>query len=288
MINDTQVQSRRVPCDDREFLFLHPLGSPHRWAVLFPARAHRLGESFSLPGGVTAYLRSKGLPQEIEVDQNLDENYFERFGEPPLPPYIQRVRNERRARKEDLKWYQSAWAKVPGSLAAPTASLHFSQKDLEFLIQHGIEISPLTLHVGLGTFLPIKTDDLSQHKMHSEWVKIPQSTWAQVTQRLKNRQSSRIWAMGTTVLRALEACHLGNLSQNCDGDFEGETSLFIQPGFEFGVANGLLTNFHQPQSTLLALVSAFAGHQTVMNAYRWAIEQRFKLFSYGDLSVWTR
>ncbi len=285
VINDSRVESRRVFAADLEILFLKRTAEME-WEVLFPARAHKIGDQIALPGGVTATLTSKGLPQTLALDQSIGEKYFAEFGEPALPPYIQRARNERHARKEDQIWYQTAWAKEPGSAAAPTASLHFTEADLTELRNRGVEIAFVTLHVGLGTFLPMKADNLKDHVMHSEQAFIPASSINMIT--TAQAEGKRIWALGTTALRSIEAWAAGDLSRSDSGDYCGSTRLFIQPGFEFKVASGLLTNFHQPESTLLALVMAFAGRTQVLRLYDWAIQKQFRLFSYGDLTVWTR
>lgn len=293
VINDTKVLRRRVMAlNGLEILFLH--SEPCRnnsyeaetWAVLFPAREVRDQEKFDLPGGVTARLVARGLPQKIEVSHALDENYFLKNGELALPPYIQKARGVRRNHPEEEKWYQTAWATQPGSHAAPTASLHFTQKNLTDLSAHGVKVVPITLHVGIGTFLPVKTEELEQHKMHAEFCSLPPDTVRTLCE--ARSQGRRVWALGTTVTRALESWAHGGLKENEDGGFSGDTDIFIRPGFQFEVVDGLLTNFHQPRSTLLALVSAFVGHENALSAYRWAIEREFRLFSYGDLSIWER
>jgi S-adenosylmethionine:tRNA ribosyltransferase-isomerase len=230
-------------------------------------------------------LVEKGRPQKVETSRPLDEAYFETYGELPLPPYIQKVRSDRHTIGEDSQWYQTAWNLKPGSFAAPTASLHFNESHLEALRQKGVTIVTLTLHVGLGTFLPVDADDLENHKMHSEEVSIP-LTLLETLQRARE-EGGRIWAMGTTVIRALESQARGLLQKRGDA-YTGGTELLILPGFEFKMADRLLTNFHQPESTLLALVMAFAGKEKVRSVYSWAIEKQFRLFSYGDLSIWKR
>jgi S-adenosylmethionine:tRNA ribosyltransferase-isomerase len=195
------------------------------------------------------------------------------------------VREDRHTQSLDDSWYQTAWNEKPGSFAAPTASLHFNNDHLQALRERGVDIHYLTLHVGLGTFLPVEVEDLRQHIMHHEEVEIPVSTLEAIG--LAQHQGQRVWAMGTTVTRALEGWAVGHLKES-SGSFYGQTDLLILPGFEFKVINGLLTNFHQPESTLLALVMAFAGINKVKKVYQWAIENQFRLFSYGDLSIWIR
>lgn len=295
VINDTKVLKRRVFSEDgHEILFLNSptdqssLGKEQKaetWSVLFPSKKLKLGDRIRLPLGLTAELIQKGIPQTIKLSEPVDESYFNQVGELPLPPYIQKARNERHNRDGENTAYQTIWAEKPGSLAAPTASLHFSPLDLEFLRSKGVEIITLTLHVGLGTFLPVTADNLEEHVMHEEWVEIPSHHWKKIKDAKASGHS--IWALGTTVVRSLESQALGRFELR-HHSYSGTTDLMIRPGFEFQVVDRLLTNFHQPQSTLLALVMAFAGKENVLSTYHWAIEKKFRLFSYGDLTYWNR
>lgn len=283
LINNTQVVKRRLfLADDLEILFLKEL-TPNLWQVLMPARKLEVQSEFFLSPKIIAKLIEKGLPQTLWVSQPLDATFFSQYAEYALPPYIQSRRQHRRNREEDNHWYQSAWAEIPGSCAAPTASLHFTPEDLQSLAKKGVYIAPITLHVGLGTFLPVKSESLADHTMHSEEVTIPHAT----SERLKwaKEEQRPVWALGTTVTRAVESWALGMLEKQGD-DFIGSTDLFIAPGFEFQVVDRLLTNFHQPRSTLLALVAAFTSLEQVRRTYALAVEKKFRLFSYGDLSVW--
>jgi S-adenosylmethionine:tRNA ribosyltransferase-isomerase len=282
VINESKVIPARVfSAEEAEILFLRPV-SADEWQVLFPAREFKVGAELALPGGVTATLAQKGLPQILRVRPAIGPEYFQAHGEVALPPYIQEARGERHNRGSDAEFYQSAWAKNPGSVAAPTASLHFTAAHLRALRERGVQVAALTLHVGAGTFLPIKSEKLDDHTMHAERVEIPRATLD-----LIQACRGRVWALGTTVARALEAWAAGDFAEDENGA-AGETRIFIKPGFEWKVVGGLLTNFHQPKSTLLSLVSAFAGLDNVKNVYAWAVEKRFRLFSYGDLSAWTR
>jgi len=188
---------------------------------------------------------------------------LERFGAVPLPPYIRHA-----PLAEDAERYQTVYAAAPGAVAAPTAGLHFDEATLRKIEARGAAIAKITLHVGFGTFQPVRVADVEAHRMHSERYRIPSST-------LQTIQGRRVLAVGTTALRALEAVHLNNR-------LEGETDLFIYPGFRFGVVQRLLTNFHLPKSTLLMLVSAFAGLESIRKAYSHAIAERYRFFSYGD------
>jgi S-adenosylmethionine:tRNA ribosyltransferase-isomerase len=284
VINTTKVIPARVTCrSGLEVLFLRET-EKGQWEVLCPARRwSKDGEV--LPCGTPLTLLQTGLPQVVTVSKELTLSYFEEFGDMPLPPYIQEQRGERSSRNADKTDYQAVWAKAYGSLAAPTASLHFTDDHIFRLKARGVNVVELCLHVGLGTFLPVHAENLNEHKMHGEWVSIPHKTIGAITD--AQETGGRVWALGTTVARSLESWSLGKLDVASDG-FEGVTDLFIQPGFEFQVVDVLMTNFHQPKSTLLALVSAFSDLETVKKCYAWAIERQFRLFSYGDLTIWQR
>ena len=199
---------------------------------------------------------------------------LDQYGEIPLPPYITHEADE-----TDSERYQTVVAKNPGAVAAPTAGLHFDQVTLDKIMAKGVKYTTLTLHVGAGTFTPVRTEDLSQHKMHSEWFSIPTETQELIKQ--TKSAGGRVIAVGTTSLRALE-------SSAAFGIQEGETKLFITPGYEFKVIDQLITNFHLPCSTLLMLVSAFAGVEPIRKAYDHAIQQQYRFFSYGDAMLLTR
>ena len=196
---------------------------------------------------------------------------IERYGAVPLPPYIGHAPDAR-----DEERYQTVYAREPGAVAAPTAGLHFDETLLAELRTRGVEIAYLTLHVGAGTFQPVRVQDLAEHEMHGEWYHVPDAT----VEAVKRARSGggRVVAVGTTSLRALETAAAG-------GELKagyGETRLFIMPGYEFRIAERLITNFHLPKSTLLMLVSAFGGMDNIRRAYRHAIERRYRFFSYGD------
>ena len=204
---------------------------------------------------------------EVRFPKNIFE-LLERFGELPLPPYI-----EHQPDGEDAQRYQTVVAKNPGAVAAPTAGLHFDEKILQQLKDLGAHLASITLHVGAGTFTPVREEDLSKHKMHHEWFSIPEETLQAIES--AKQKGGRVIAVGTTSLRALE-------SHAISGQSSGETNLFITPGFQFKAVDCLLTNFHLPKSTLLMLVSAFAGVENIRAAYQHAIAQRYRFFSYGD------
>lgn len=285
VLNNTKVLKRRIFSNEEfEILFIKEI-APNTWEVLFPATRMKSRSCLVLPEGVELKLVEGGRPQIVSVSKKLTPEYFEKHGELPLPPYIQKSRGVRHQKNEDEEWYQTAWAQTPGSLAAPTASLHFKDSHLEILRARGVKILYVTLHVGLGTFLPIATSRLEDHIMHEEECEIEKSVWQEIQDAKK--QGKNIWALGTTVIRSLESAARGLLSEG-ESSWRGNTRLFIYPGFEVKVVNRLLTNFHQPQTTLLALVAAFSGVATWKPAYAWAVEKKFRLFSYGDLTAWSR
>lgn len=199
---------------------------------------------------------------------------MEQHGHVPLPPYIEHADTE-----EDAQRYQSVFARAPGAVAAPTAALHFDDTVLSALQARGVQTASVTLHVGAGTFQPVKTENIAEHTMHSEWYEVPQAT-QQAIAACKAR-GGQVLAVGTTTVRTLE-------SWAQSGQVSGDTSIFITPGFEFRVVDRLITNFHLPKSTLMMLVSAFAGYEHIMGLYRHAIAQRYRFFSYGDAMLLSR
>jgi len=202
---------------------------------------------------------------------------IERHGHVPLPPYITHADDA-----DDERRYQTVFAAQPGAAAAPTASLHFDEAVLLALEERGVHRASVTLHVGAGTFQPVRTDNLAEHRMHSEWFDVPQATVDAIN--ATHAAGGRVVAAGTTTLRALESAALGGALQAGSRD----TDIFITPGFSFRVVDMLITNFHLPKSTLLMLVSAFAGHEHMMALYRHAIAQRYRFFSYGDAMLLKR
>jgi S-adenosylmethionine:tRNA ribosyltransferase-isomerase len=202
---------------------------------------------------------------------------IERYGALPLPPYITHAPTP-----EDEQRYQTVYARELGAVAAPTAGLHFDEALLARLAQAGVQQARVTLHVGAGTFAPVRVEKIAEHRMHSEWFMVPQATVDAVA--AARARGGRVVAVGTTTLRALEAAALaGRLEAGAR-----ETDIFITPGFRFRVADRLITNFHLPKSTLMMLVSAFAGYERIMAAYRHAVRQRYRFFSYGDAMLLAR
>ncbi len=197
---------------------------------------------------------------------------LDQIGRMPLPPYITEE-------LEDGERYQTVYSRELGSAAAPTAGLHFTPELLETLGKKGIETGFVTLHVGLGTFRPVKVDNITDHQMHSELYTIPEETARMVTR--AKQEGRRVIAVGTTSCRTLESAWKNGCLPACSGD----TSIFIYPGYQFQVLDGLITNFHLPESTLIMLVSAFAGYEHTMNAYQEAVRERYRFFSFGDSSL---
>jgi len=199
-----------------------------------------------------------------------------RLGHMPLPPYIGRADES-----ADKERYQTVFSNKPGAVAAPTAGLHFTEQLLDSLKKNGIDNAKLTLHVGAGTFQPVRVDDVTKHQMHSEYMCVPPEVVEKINE--TKRKGGRVLAVGTTVVRSLEtAARNGELSS-----FEGDTDIFIYPGFKFKVVDMLLTNFHLSESTLLMLVCAFAGQKNIMNAYQHAIKEKYRFYSYGDAMLIT-
>jgi S-adenosylmethionine:tRNA ribosyltransferase-isomerase len=239
------------------------------------AKPARVGQRLTFAGGVRAeVVADPGDGMRLLRFESPGEflEHLEALGEMPLPPYIQRP-----PRGEDRDRYQTVFAREPGAVAAPTAGLHFSPATFAALAARGVATHGLTLHVGPGTFQPVRVERLDDHRMHAERYMIPAETAAAVNQARRDRR--RVVALGTTSTRALESAvdgH-GRLQAGC-----GVTSLFIRPGFPFQLTGAMITNFHLPQSTLLVLVAAFAGRELILEAYRQAVAEKYRFFSYGD------
>jgi len=202
---------------------------------------------------------------------------LQEHGHMPLPPYIERADTP-----EDHARYQTVFAQRPGAVAAPTAGLHFDNELLAALKEKGVATAEVTLHVGAGTFQPVRTEDLSEHVMHSEWIDVSASVCQAVDECRK--RAGKVVAVGTTTVRSLESAARGGVLK----PFQGDTDIFITPGYEFQVIDRLITNFHLPKSTLLMLISAFSGYERVKRAYRHAIEEEYRFFSYGDAMYLSR
>ncbi len=260
-----------------EFLLLNQR-SYDTWEVITgPGKKARVGHKFTFAGGILTAEIIEVLADGNRIAKfGFEGNFFEvidKVGEMPLPHYITE-------RLEDKERYQTVYAKEQGSAAAPTAGLHFTPELIEKIRSIGVEIGFVTLHVGLGTFRPVKADNIEEHHMHSEHYYLPAET-AEIINRTKSN-GGRVFAVGTTCCRTLEsvATFKGKI---CEDD--GWTNIFIYPGYDFKCIDCLVTNFHLPESTLIMLVSAFCGYENTMNAYRIAVEEKYRFFSFGDACV---
>jgi len=278
VLNDTRVVKARLFGEKTtggkvDLLIERILDSRRALVLLRASHAPRPGAVLRIAGTIPArVLERRGELYVLEFDDSDTVlEVLERVGSVPLPPYITRPTD-----LEDAARYQTVYANAPGAVAAPTAGLHFDQAQLDALRRFGVELAFLTLHVGAGTFQPVRVSDIEEHRMHSELYQLPEAT-VQAVARAQCR-GGRIVAVGTTTLRALEsAASTGTLRSG-----GGETDIFIRPGFRFRAVDRLITNFHLPRSTLLMLVCAFAGRDKTLRAYRHAIGQRYRFFSYGD------
>jgi S-adenosylmethionine:tRNA ribosyltransferase-isomerase len=285
VFNDTRVVRSRLrarkpaPHGGKvELLLERIVASDEAWMQLRASHPPKPGASIDLPGGASATVLERDgrfVRLRFAIGTTL-EGYLDRYAEVPLPPYIARVQDA-----ADDERYQTVYARHAGAVAAPTAGLHFDRAMLARLSASGIVLAYITLHVGAGTFQPVESEDLSQHRMHSERFSIPAATVAAIEATRAARRS--VIAVGTTSLRALESAADDGLRAG-----ESETSLFITPGYRFRVVDRLLTNFHLPRSTLLMLVSAFAGYDAICAAYVHAIAEKYRFFSYGDAMLLER
>lgn len=287
VLNDTRVLPTRLLArrgDGRiELTLVEEIDAGCWWAFARPGRRARTGDRLDLPEAMTARVEGRHDDGRILLRFNARGpalmDWLRRHGRMPLPPYVKRPKGGELA---DHALYQPVFARRDGAVAAPTASLHLDMPMLARLHDEGIEHRFVTLHVGMGTFLPVKSDDTSGHVMHEEWFELPAAT-AEAIDATRSR-GGRIVAVGTTVLRTLEsAARAGTL-----GAGSGRTDLFITPGFTFRRVDLLLTNFHLPRSTLFMLVCAFAGLQRMQAAYAHAIAQHYRFFSYGDACLLER
>ncbi|MEW5756415.1 MAG: tRNA preQ1(34) S-adenosylmethionine ribosyltransferase-isomerase QueA [Pseudomonadota bacterium] len=278
VFNDTRVIPARMfgakESGGRVEVLVERILDDHRvLAHVRASKSPKAGGRMLLEGGVVVeVLGRQGELYELRfLGEATALAQLERFGHIPLPPYI-----ERSAQAADTERYQTVYAAKKGAVAAPTAGLHFDQAMLDTLKSQGVEFAYVTLHVGAGTFQPVRADDIREHVMHREYLEVDERVCQQIAS--TRARGGRVIAVGTTSVRSLEtAARAGRLAP-----YQGETDIFIFPGFQFRVVDALITNFHLPESTLLMLVSAFAGHGTMMAAYRHAVAQEYRFFSYGD------
>ena len=274
VLNDTKVIPARLIAKSTngrryEVLLVERIDSKN-WKCL--VKNPRDGIVLSFDNGVSGRLRKIENEEWLMEFDLMAEQIIDRYGKMPLPPYIRRESEE-----EDKVYYQTVFARIDGAIAAPTAGLHFTEELLKAIRRKGVEVNFITLHVGVGTFKPVKVERVENHIMDAEYYKIDESTAMSINR--AKVEGRRVIAVGTTVVRALES--------SCDGSngikpISGHTDLFIFPGFNFRVVDALITNFHLPHSTLLMLVSAFAGKDFILDSYRIAMEERYRFLSYGD------
>ncbi|OQB96526.1 MAG: S-adenosylmethionine:tRNA ribosyltransferase-isomerase [Spirochaetes bacterium ADurb.Bin110] len=241
-------------------------------AVCNKSKHQSIGRSYIFPGQLRgSIVEDREDEKTIEFSSSIGDEYFNRYGHVPLPPYINREDTD----NDEIR-YQTVFAKHTGSAASPTAGLHFTPQLLDELSQKGIEIEYITLHIGLGTFQPVRVENIEDHHMHEEWFEIPPQVAERIN--LARSQGRKVIAVGTTSMRTLESAWFkGEVKP---GSFS--TRIFIYPGYEFHVVDSLFTNFHTPKSTLIMLVSAFAGREKILQSYQLAIEKGYRFFSYGD------
>jgi S-adenosylmethionine:tRNA ribosyltransferase-isomerase len=275
VLNDTKVIPARIWSREPkvELLLIEKLGANHWSALVKPGKRARVGATLRFEDSVSAVIEGEtdfgGRALRFSGDM---EAYLAAYGVAPLPPYIKRGTPGsagRESREADLDRYQTLFAREPGAVAAPTAGLHFTKAVLEQLEAAGIGHTFITLHVGIGTFRPVKVENVEDHKMHAEKFSISAETVAAI------HRAQRVVAVGTTVVRTLESCAEVEAQ-------DGATDLFIRPPHQFRFVDVLLTNFHLPRSTLLMLVSAFASRELILKAYAEAVRERYRFFSYGD------
>ncbi len=279
VLNDTRVLPARMygVREDTgavvEFVLLRQHGNMLWECLAGPGKKAKEGYKFKFSDKLSAVVTEVMPDGNRMIEFRCDGDFFtvlDEVGQMPLPPYI-------KEKLKDKERYQTVYSKEAGSAAAPTAGLHFTKEMLESIKKSGVNIAYVTLHVGLGTFRPVKVEDVTKHKMHTEHFYIPGEAADIINETKKN--GGRVICVGTTSCRTVESCaaRYGEI-RSCSGD----TDIFIYPGFEFKCMDGLVTNFHLPESTLIMLVSAFAGYDNVMNAYNTAVKEKYRFFSFGD------
>lgn len=273
-VRKARLVGRRLGTGGRgEFLLVDRVDSDTWRCLAKNAARRRNGEVFEFPDGLTGTISGEAEDGAILMtfSRTIDDEYLDRNGQVPLPPYIRRQPDE-----HDDARYQTVYAAEHGSIAAPTAGLHFTADLIEALRARGVDIRFVTLHVGIGTFLPVRTDEVESHTMHEERYTVPEDTARAVT--AAKSEGRAVVAVGTTAVRTLESAG----TDGCIVPGDGTTSLFIYPGYSFQIVDQMFTNFHTPESSLFVMVSAFAGLETMKAAYRAAVDAEYRFFSYGD------
>ena len=285
VVNNSKVRKARTYAESVEtggvveFLFLGKNSNGSWKAMVTKSKRQKKGKRFVWKdSGGKAYVyaviekENDDGTRDVRFDNDIDESFFQTIGHVPLPPYIKREDNWK-----DENRYQTIYAKKEGSVAAPTAGLHFTPEIMEKIKERGIKIYEVTLHVGAGTFLPVRSEEIENHHMHTESYEISPETAEELNK--AKREGKTIVAVGTTSIRTLESASDEN---GVLTSLKGDTSIFIYPGYKFKFVDNLLTNFHTPESTLLMLVSALAGKDHILTSYRHAVEEKYRFFSYGD------
>ncbi len=277
VVNNSRVRKARLFGTSEtggrvEFLLVKKISDTKWTAMVTKKKKQRRGKKYIFPGGIAGEIAEDlGDLRSIQFSNTVDDVYLDSYGHIPLPPYIKREDTE-----EDWSRYQTIYAQKTGSTAAPTAGLHFTNAILDSIKEKGIRIVPVTLHVGMGTFIPVRAENVEDHKMHEEEYEISKETAEEINEAKKT--GKKILAVGTTSTRTLES------AWTTEGikPGRGKTNLFIYPGYQFKVVDQMLTNFHTPDSSLIILVSAFAGTENIKRAYQEAVREEYRFFSYGD------
>ncbi|MEX2442237.1 MAG: tRNA preQ1(34) S-adenosylmethionine ribosyltransferase-isomerase QueA [Alkalispirochaeta sp.] len=274
-VRKARVYARGENADREQEFLLVKRRAPDRWlAIGRNSRKLKMGKRFRFPDGTTGEVSAAEDPyRELRFSRTIDDTWLEAHGHIPLPPYINRDDTA-----SDAERYQTVYARTMGSIAAPTAGLHFTPELLESLRSHGVAITFVTLHVGIGTFLPVRAEEIEDHEMHEEEYHVSPEAATEIAH--ARREGRPIVAVGTTSVRTLESAWDTGEQRVRPG--HGQTNLFIYPGYTFHAVDQMFTNFHTPESTLLAMVSAFAGRERIMKAYRDAVARRYRFYSYGD------
>ena len=289
VLNNTRVIPARLhgqkDTGGRIEVLLERVTDSHEFiAQIRASKAPKIGQSLKIDGDDTVTLTVVGRQDSFFVVQTNQQGslfeWFEKVGHMPLPPYIERSDDQ-----QDMDRYQTVFAEQQGAVAAPTAGLHYDDELLARIREKGVQIKTVTLHVGAGTYQPVRVDTIDEHIMHSEYVEVSQEVCDAIKQTKSN--GGRVVAVGTTVVRSLETAARASKDDLIE-PFSGDTDIFIFPGFAFKVVDLLQTNFHLPESTLLMLVSAFAGYERIMKAYQHAVENEYRFFSYGDAMLLER
>jgi len=279
VVNQTRViparlKVRKVPGGGKAEVLLLERIAKGQWKCIVGGKNLDVGKKLMLPNGAEIEIIEmlNGAQRMIQF-QDGEESLIETFGEVPLPPYIEE-------RLEDKDRYQTVYASEEGSSAAPTAGLHFTQQLIEDIRAMGVSFAEITLHIGLDTFAPVVRSNPQDHKIHSEWCELSSQTAKQII--ACKSSGGRVIAVGTTSVRTLESAAQNTKNDRLISPIQGRTELFILPGYQFKIVDAMITNFHLPKSTLIMMVSAFAGHQFIMESYQLAINEKFRFYSFGD------